>query len=343
MLLHLHPQSTEEDIRETLSWLAAHNNEPVYLPGAGSGRIVLLAPNPDCREQFGLLPGVCKATPLFSPYKLAGRESCPDDTIITVGRIQIGGGEPVVMAGPCAVESREQTRLAAQMAKEAGAQILRGGAYKPRTSPYTFQGLGRAGLEILAEVGRELGLPTITEVITPEDVPEVAQYVDVLQIGARNMQNFALLSAAGESGKPVMLKRGLAATIEEWLLAAEYILRTGNRQVILCERGIRTFEPATRNTLDLSAVALARALTHLPVVVDPSHGTGRPELIIPMARAAIAAGAHGVMVEIHPDPCSAKCDGSQALNLTELKTLVYEVNATGKLMASLATERMEKR
>lgn len=343
MLLHIHQHSSQEDIRETLTWLAAHDNDPVYLPGATSSRIVLLAPNPDCQEQFGLLPGVNKVTRLFSPFKLAGRESCPDDTIITIDQTEIGGVKPIVMAGPCAIESREQTKLAAQMAKEAGANILRGGAYKPRTSPYTFQGLGLAGLEILAEVGAELGMPTITEVVTPDDVPEVSQYVEILQIGARNMQNFALLSAAGESGKPVMLKRGLAATIEEWLLAAEYVLRTGNRQVILCERGIRTFEPATRNTLDLSAVALAKALTHLPIVVDPSHGTGRPELIIPMARAAIAAGADGVMVEVHPDPCSAKCDGPQALNLSELKTLVYEVEATRKLMASLATERMEQR
>jgi 3-deoxy-7-phosphoheptulonate synthase len=255
-------------------------------------------------------------------FKLASRKFKPEDTVVRVGETTIGGPEITVMAGPCAVESAEQLLDCARVVKEAGAQILRGGAYKPRSSPYSFQGLEKKGLEYLAQAREKTGLPIVTEVMDTESAGLVAQYADILQIGARNMQNFSLLRQVASFGKPVLLKRGLSATIEEWVLAAEYILAAGNHQVILCERGIRTFETYTRFTLDLSAVPVLKHLTHLPVVVDPSHGTGKWRWVQPMARAAVAGGADGLLIEVHPNPSEALCDGPQSLNPEKLQQLM---------------------
>lgn len=258
-------------------------------------------------------PGVERVLRVGHPFKLASRAFHPEDSIVAVNGHSMGGERLAIIAGPCAVESEAGYVEAARLVKEAGAGFLRGGAFKPRTSPYSFQGLRREGLRILARARGETGLPVITEVMSPEDIPAVAEVADVLQVGARNMQNYALLAELGGCGKPVMLKRGMAASIEEWLMAAEYILANGNPRVVLCERGIRTFEGYTRNTLDLSAVALAKTLTHLPVLADPSHGTGRADLVPRMCRAAVAAGADGLMVEVHPNPEEALSDGPQSL------------------------------
>ena len=264
-------------------------------------------------EHLELMAGVEKTTPVTRPFKRASRDFHPQDTLVAVGDTVVGGDEIVLIAGPCAVESQEQMSEIGQAVKEAGAQMLRGGAFKPRTSPYSFQGLGEEGLKILARVRDETGLPVVTEVMQPELVPLVTSYADVLQIGARNMQNFALLHAVGQAHRPVLLKRGMMSTIEELLMAAEYILSHGNDRVILCERGIRTFEPYTRNTLDINAVPLLKSLTHLPVIVDPSHSTGKWELVEPVSRAAIAAGADGLIVEVHTHPEEAVSDGAQSL------------------------------
>ena len=262
-----------------------------------------------------------------TPYQLASRALHPDKTTIQVGDVTIGGAQPVVIAGPCSVEGEAQILEAARAAKAAGAQLLRGGAFKPRTSPYSFQGLGLPGLQALAQAGRETGLPIVTEVMEPGLVETVAEYADILQVGSRNMQNFPLLRAVGQAQRPVLLKRGFAATIEEWLLAAEYILLEGNAQVILCERGVRGFDPNTRNLLDLSAVPLLAQLTHLPVLVDPSHATGRAGLVVPMGVAAIAAGADGLLVEMHPHPEAALSDAEQAITPAQLATLIAQANA----------------
>ncbi|MCG0278005.1 MAG: 3-deoxy-7-phosphoheptulonate synthase [Thermanaeromonas sp.] len=278
------------------------------------------------------MPGVEKVIPILKPYKLAAREFKPEDTVVEVGELKIGGPDLHIIAGPCAVESREQLLETAHAVREAGATMLRGGAFKPRTSPYSFQGLAEAGLELLAEAREETGLAIVTEVTDQTKAGAVAEVADVLQIGSRNMQNFALLKTVARLGKPVLLKRGLSATIEEWLLAAEYILAEGNFQVILCERGIRTFETFTRNTLDLSALAAVKQLSHLPVLADPSHGTGKKELVIPLARAAIAAGADGLLVEVHPQPENALSDGPQSLRPEEFASLVREVAAVGKVL-----------
>jgi 3-deoxy-7-phosphoheptulonate synthase len=259
-------------------------------------------------------PAVERVVSILQPYKLAGREFHPQDTVIEIGDIKIGGDALHVMAGPCAVESRDQLLESARAVKAAGATILRGGAFKPRTSPYAFQGLEEQGLRILAEAREVTGLLVVTEVVDPRSVSLVAEYADILQIGARNMQNFFLLREVAKAGKPVLLKRGPSATFEEWIMAAEYIMAGGNYQVMFCERGIRTFENYTRNTLDLSAVPVLKQLSHLPVIVDPSHGTGRWNLVQPMAMAAVAAGAHGLMVEVHPEPAKALSDGPQSLN-----------------------------
>jgi 3-deoxy-7-phosphoheptulonate synthase len=255
------------------------------------------------------------------PYKLVSREHHPHRSVVEVGGVPIGPDTMTVIAGPCAVETPEQTLTAAQMAKAAGASLLRGGAFKPRTSPYAYQGLGEEGLKILASVREETGLPVVTEVIDPRSVELVSSYADMLQVGTRNMQNFALLQAVGEARKPVLLKRGFSATIEEWLMAAEYIAQRGNLDIVLCERGIRTFETATRNTLDISAVPVAQRLSHLPVIVDPSHSGGRRDLVLPLTRAAIAVGADGIIVDVHPEPKLAMCDGDQALLDSDLREL----------------------
>lgn len=273
------------------------------------------------------LPGVERLVPIMKPFKLVSREFKKDPSAVKVGDVLIGGPEVVVIAGPCAVEGRDQLLRTAEIVSRAGARLLRGGAFKPRTSPYAFQGLEEEGLKILAEARERYGTPVVTEVVAPEQVPLVTKYADMLQVGARNMQNFYLLRAVGKSGKPVLLKRGMSATIQEWLMAAEYILSEGNYQVVLCERGIRTFETETRNTLDLNAVPVVKELTHLPVIVDPSHGTGKWNLVAPMARAAIAAGADGVAVEVHPKPEEALSDGQQSLTPEHFRRMMEEVAA----------------
>ncbi len=279
----------------------------------------------EAAQTLEAMPQVEQVVFITRPFKLAGREFHPDDTVIKLGDTSIGGSELVVMAGPCAAESEEQLMEAAETVKEAGAQVFRAGAYKPRTSPYSFQGLEHEGLNYLHRVRSETGLLIVTEVMDQFTVDEVAHCADILQVGARNMQNYFLLRELGKIRKPVLLKRGLSATIEEWLMAAEYILSGGNYEVILCERGIRTFEPYTRNTLDLSAVPLVKQLSHLPVIVDPSHGTGHSYLVPAMSKAALAAGADGLMIEVHPKPEEALSDGPQSLNPDQFKTLIKDL------------------
>lgn len=269
--------------------------------------------------------GVSEVIRVLKPYKLVSREFQAEDTVVRVGASQVGGGTIAVMAGPCSIESAEQMDTVAKAIREAGGTFLRGGAYKPRTSPYEFQGMGIEGLKLLREAGDEVGLPVVTEVLDVRDAATVAEWADILQVGARNMQNFMMLEELGRMKRPVLLKRGLSAKLEEVLSAAEYILKGGNRDVVICERGIRTFETYTRNTLDLAGVAALKTLTHLPVIVDPSHATGRRDLIAPMCRAAIATGADGVMVEVHPDPEHARCDGPQSV----------DIPAFGEIMTSL--------
>ena len=271
------------------------------------------------------MPGVEKILPISRPYKLASRVFKDEDTIVKVGNLEFGGGRLQVLAGPCAVESREQLLLAATQAKEVGATMLRGGAFKPRTSPYSFQGLEEEGLKLLAEAREITGLPVVTEVIDASTLPLVAEYADMLQIGARNMQNFFLLRQVAKINKPVLLKRSSSATVEEWLMAAEYILAGGNHNVVLCERGIRTFETYTRNVLDLTAVPVVKHLSHLPIIVDPSHAIGHWRYVQTMSRAAVAAGADGLLVEVHPNPAEALCDGPQSLNPENFKALMHEI------------------
>lgn len=282
---------------------------------------------PELRDMLELMPGVEEVIPISKPYKLSGREFQPQDSRIKVGEVTIGGGDLVVIAGPCAVETERQVVDTAQAVKAAGASIFRGGAFKPSTSPYHFRGLGEEGLKILAQAREETGLPIITEVLTPQDVELVARYTDMLQVGARNMQNFVLLDEVGKTRKPVLLKRGMSATIQEWLLSAEYILSQGNRQVVLCERGIRTFETYTRNTMDISAIPIIEKLSHLPVIADPSHGTGKWYLVTPLALAAVAAGADGLMIEVHPTPDFALKDGVQSLTFENFEQLMSQVGA----------------
>jgi 3-deoxy-7-phosphoheptulonate synthase len=280
---------------------------------------------PEFQDMLQLLPGVEEVIPISKPYKLASREFHPQNTIVKVNDLFIGGEDIVIMAGPCAVESEEQLLTTAQEVKAAGANILRGGAFKPSTSPYHFRGLGKEGLKMLAKAREETGMPIITEVMTPNDVALVASYADILQIGARNMQNFTLLDEVGKTRKPVMLKRGLSSTIQEWLLASEYILAQGNEQLILCERGIRTFETSTRNTMDISAIPAIKKASHLPIIADPSHATGKWYLVPPMALAAIAAGADGLIIEVHPNPDLALKDGAQSLTFDNFRRLMSQL------------------
>lgn len=314
MIIVLKPEATPEITEALLALISERGLTPLHMPGVE--RVVLGALG-DERVLAGLNleghPMVESVKPILAPYKLVSRELHPHDTIVKIGGVAIGGRGFGVIAGPCAVESLDQTRNTAEIVKAAGAVALRAGAYKPRTSPYGFQGHGPEGLKILRQVGEETGLPIVTEVMDTADVELVAEHADALQIGARNMQNFALLRAAGKAGKPVLLKRGPSARIEELLLAAEYLLAAGNAQVILCERGIRTFETATRNTLDLNAIPYIKQKTHLPVLVDPSHGTGIRDLVIPMSLAAAACGADGLLVEVHENPAAALSDGAQSL------------------------------
>ncbi len=277
---------------------------------------------PDALE---LWPGVEKVLPILRPFKLASRDFHPKDTVIRINGVDIGGKAIAVMAGPCAVESEEQIMATAREVQKAGVRILRGGAFKPRTSPYSFQGLGERGLELLGQVRRTLGMAVITEVVAPEDVPLVVRYADILQVGARNVQNYRLLDAVGEAGHPVLLKRGMSTTIEELLMSAEYILSHGNERVMLCERGIRTFETYTRNTLDINAVPVIKQLSHLPIIVDPSHGTGRWELVGAISKAGVAAGADGLLVEVHVDPEQAVSDGAQSLRPERFHALMGQL------------------
>ena len=333
MLILMKAQATEEEVDNVCRSVEEHGFKPVKLPGADRVAIGVLGSNPvSLRDHVMSLQGVAEAVPVSKPFKLVGREFHPESSVVRVGNVEFGGDLFAVMAGPCSVESEAQLMEAAEAVAEAGGHMLRGGAFKPRTSPYSFRGLGEEGLKLLALARERFGLPVVTEVMNIEDVPLVSEYADMLQIGARNMQNYGLLEAAGRTRRPILLKRGMSSTIEEWLLAAEYILGQGNQHVVLCERGIRTFETYTRNTLDLSAVPLVRELSHLPVVVDPSQGTGKWSLVAPMAAAAIAAGAHGLQVEVHPHPDHALSDGAQSLTPVHFASLMEQL---GRLAPAL--------
>jgi 3-deoxy-7-phosphoheptulonate synthase len=339
MIVIMRATATEENIATILNRLEEHQLQGRLIRGEERTIIGVVGASipPTLQEELELFEGVQETARITRPYKLAAREFHPHDTIVDVRGIKVGDGSCVVIAGPCAVESEEQIMATARAAREAGANMLRGGAFKPRSSPYTFRGMGEQGLQLLAKARAETGLPIVTEVMTPTDVPLVARYADVLQIGARNMQNYQLLEEVGRLGMPVLLKRGLSATIEEWLLSAEYVIAQGNPNVILCERGIRTFETATRNTMDLNAVALAKRRSHLPVISDPSHGTGKWYLVPQLALASIAAGADGLILEIHPDPDRAKSDGGQSLTLENFAALMPRVAAVaGALGRTLA-------
>lgn len=294
-------------------------------------------------RQVELLPGVVQVIPITKPYKLASRELKKDDTVFDVGPVTIGGNRICVIAGPCAVESREQIIESALAVKKAGAVILRGGAFKPRTSPYAFQGLGEEGCKYLKEAGELTGMPVVTEIVSPSDAEMMKEYIDIFQIGARNMQNFELLKKVGSLGMPVLLKRGLSATIQEWLMAAEYLMSSGTDKVILCERGIRTFETMTRNTLDLSAVPVVQKLSHLPVIVDPSHGTGLRSKVLPMALASIAAGANGLTIEVHPDPDNASSDGPQSLYPEQFEKLMCDIETLSPVVGKEISRLPDKR
>jgi 3-deoxy-7-phosphoheptulonate synthase len=326
MIVVMRPTATQEEVEGVKRVVEEHGLEAFLSVGEERTVIGVVGSDVERVSHLGTLPGVEQVIRISSPYKLASSEHQPERTRVRVNGVELGmGQELVVMAGPCAVESREQLMDTARTVKREGARILRGGAFKPRTSPYSFQGLGLPALKLLAEAHREFGLPVISEIIDPADVPAFEEHVDILQVGARNMHNFVLLKAVGQSRRPVLLKRGLSATLEEWLLAAEYILSAGNPNVILCERGIRTFETATRNTLDLSAVPALRSRTHLPIVVDPSHGTGHRPLVGPMALAGAAVGADGLIIEVHPDPANARSDGDQSLSFEEFGALMDEL------------------
>jgi 3-deoxy-7-phosphoheptulonate synthase len=331
--------ATEQEVANVIAHVRERGYEPIELPGVDRLAIGVLGTNPAAiRDTIVELPGVLDAVPVSKPYKQVTREWHPEQTVVDVSGVRFGDGAFVVVAGPCAVESREQLLSAARFAHDHGAAMVRGGAFKPRTSPYSFRGLGTAGLEHLAEARGVTGLPVVTEVLTPADVEVVGAMADMLQVGTRNAQNFALLEAVGQADKPVLLKRGLSNTVEEWLLAAEYVVAHGNPNVVLCERGIRTFETQTRNTLDLSAVPLTKGLSHLPVVVDPSHATGHRHLVPPMALAALAAGADGLMIEVHPDPDTALSDGAQSLTFPMFAALMEQLRRLAQsLERNLAT------
>jgi len=341
MLILMHAHATRAEIDGVMKHVRGHGYEPVELPGADRIAIGVLGSHPaSIRDNVVGLPGVVDAIPVSKPYKMVGLEWHPSRTVVRVGAAAFGGPEFVVAAGPCAIEDEAQVLTTARSVLASGALLLRGGAYKPRTSPYSFRGLGVAGLEMLARARAETGLPVVTEVLTPADVAAVAEWADMLQVGTRNAQNFSLLEAVGEAGKPVLLKRGMSNTIEEWLLSAEYVLSQGNPDVVLCERGIRSFETATRNTLDLSAVPLVRSLSHLPIVVDPSHATGHRHLVAPMALAALACGADGLLIEVHPNPDEALSDGPQSLTLQQFGSLMADLRrvapVVGRQMAAVS-------
>ncbi len=333
MVITMHKDATAEQIRAVSDRVRELGYIPHEMPGAQRTAICITGNRgPLDPSLFTRFEGVADAVPISQPYKLVSREIKPDPTVVEVLGVKIGGGPFCVMAGPCSVESRDQVMAIAEHVHKHGANVLRGGAFKPRTSPYDFQGLKEEGLKILAEAREVTRMPIITEVKDAETLPLVAEYADVLQIGARNMQNFSLLERVGELGKPVMLKRGLSSTVKEWLMAAEYIVSRGNRNVILCERGIRTFETLTRNTLDLGVLPLLRSITHLPIIVDPSHGTGVAKAVTPLARAAAATGVDGIMVEVHPEPAKALSDGPQALTFPMFEEMMRDVRRIAEVM-----------
>jgi len=328
MLVVMKNEATEEQVRAVIREIENLGYRGIPIPGAERTAVCIIG-NQGPVEDSQLLPldGVKETIRVTKPYKLVSRETHLQSTIIAIGDVKIGGKEPVVMAGPCAVESEEQALTIAHLVKQYGAQVFRGGAFKPRTSPYSFQGLGEEALKILEKVREETGLLIVTEATDHTNIEVVEQYADIIQIGARNMQNYSLLCRAGHASKPILLKRGFAATIDEWLMAAEYIMSEGNTQVILCERGIRTFSDNTRNTLDISAILSVKELSHLPIVVDPSHASGRKEYIIPLSKAAIAVGADGILVEVHHDPPHALSDGIQSLYPEQFAELIKEIKS----------------
>ena len=333
MLVVMRAQATAEDIARVSERIQSLGFRPHIMPGAERTAIGITGNHgPVPAAEFEDLPGVAEAIPVSKPYKLVSREVKPDDTVVRIHGVDVGGSALAFIAGPCSVESREQILTSARAVKAAGAQLLRGGAYKPRTSPYAFQGLGEQGLMFLAEAREETGLGIVTEAIDVETFDLVEEYADCIQIGARNMQNFSLLRRAGRARKPVLMKRGMSSTLEEFLMAAEYILSEGNYQVVLCERGVRTFTDHTRNTLDLSVVPAVKNLSHLPIIVDPSHGTGKRDKVHPMALAAVAAGAAGLIVEVHPNPDKALSDGYQSLYPNQFEELASECRAISDLL-----------
>jgi len=326
MLVVMKNDATEEQVRAVITEIEGMGYRGVPMPGAERTAICILGNKGPVEDtQLLAMEGVKETIPVTKPYKLVSRETHAESTIITVGDVKIGDGEPVIMAGPCAVESEEQALTIARIVRQHGTSIFRGGAFKPRTSPYSFQGIGEKGLKILDKVRRETGLLIVTEATDTENLALVNKYADIIQIGARNMQNYSLLRLAGQLKKPVLLKRGFAATIDEWLMAAEYIMSGGNLRVILCERGIRTFTDNTRNTLDLSSIPSIKKASHLPVIVDPSHAAGQRDYVIPLSRAAIAIGADGLIVEVHHDPAHALSDGMQSLYPEQFEELMKEI------------------
>lgn len=333
-IIVLRPDITEEEKRHIIKRLEDYGLKAQVSVGTERTIIGVIGDTSRITEEqeeaFSVIPGVERVLRILKPFKIVSREFRQEDTIIDIKGNLIGGKRIHVMAGPCAVESRAMLIKVAEEVKEAGATFLRGGAFKPRTSPYSFQGLGEEGLKYLKEASDKTGLPVVTEIMDPRDIDLIFEYSDIIQIGARNMQNFRLLTEVGSYNKPVLLKRGLSATIKEFLMSAEYIMSRGNHNVILCERGIRTFETATRNTLDLSAIPVIKQLSHLPIVVDPSHGVGKWDLVPAMARAAIAVGADGLLIEVHPNPAEALSDGEQSLKPKVFKQLMEELKAVAK-------------
>ena len=342
MVVVMAPDATDEDVAAVVAKVESVGGEAFVSKGVVR-TIIGLVGDIDSFHHLNLrtLRGVADVHRISDPFKLVSRQHHPERTTVWIGplghQVPIGPDTFTFAAGPCAVESAELTVAAAAMAKSAGATLLRGGAFKPRTSPYAFQGLGVAALKILADVREATGMPVVTEVVDARDVPVVAEYADMLQIGTRNMSNFSLLQAVGLAGKPVLLKRGMTSTVEEWLMAAEYIAQRGNLDIVLCERGIRTFEPSTRNTLDISAVPVVQASSHLPVIVDPSHAAGRKDLVVPLSRAAIAVGADGIIVDVHPHPEAALCDGPQALIESDLRELASVAAHLSPLVGRVVT------
>ena len=333
MLIVMDKQATAEQVDRVVQIIESKGYTARPIPGGDRVSIgILNNEGPVDAALFAGLPGVKEAIPVTRPYKLVSREVKPRDTIIDVGGVSIGNGHLTIMAGPCALESETQAMTIAEKVKSAGAHIFRGGAYKPRTSPYTFQGLGEEGLKILAKIRETFGMPVITEVMDNETFDLVEAYADIVQIGTRNMQNFSLLKRAGQSNRPIFLKRGMSATLDEWLMAAEYILQGGNTNVMLCERGVRTFVRHSRNTLDLSVVPVIRRESHLPVIVDPSHASGKRDQVLPLSLASVAAGAHGLMVEVHHEPDNALSDGAQSLYPEQFEQLCRHARAVHDLI-----------